>query len=212
MSNDLFRTRRDSDRRRTRQEVPWLSAVKLSWVLEVNMLNISASGMLVDRTTKLTPGTATEFELAASNNTLVIPARFVRTEVATVDRLGVKYHTAVMFMKELAFPDIQDAPALSVTGALTDLLAYALGDLEISGSSAALRGRFAERLGELIAASDVKIIGTPVLASPVADSVCLTVPASDGSRQFLQVVFDAERELGATDFALLQADASLAAV
>jgi len=115
-------------------------------------------------------------------------------------------------MKELAFPDIQDAPALSVTGALTDLLAYALGDLEISGSSAALRGRFAERLGELIAASDVRIIGTPVLATPVADSVCLTVPASDGSRQFLQVVFDADRELGATDFALLQAAASLAAV
>src|SRR5262245_1746248 len=138
MSNDLFRTRRDRDRRRTRQEVPWLSAVKLSWGLEVNLLNISASGMLVETNAKLTPGTDTEFELSAPNNTLVIPARFVRTEVATVDRLGVKYHTAAVFMKELAFPEIQDAPAPSVTGALTDLLAYALGDLEISGSSAAL--------------------------------------------------------------------------
>jgi hypothetical protein len=87
--------------RRLRAEVPWLSTIKLPWGLEVQLLNISSSGMLVETGSKFTPGSVTHLHLYGPETDLVIPACFVRSEVAAVDGRGVKYHAAATFTKQL---------------------------------------------------------------------------------------------------------------
>ena len=46
--------------RKTQADLPWLSTIKLPWGLEVRLLNMSTSGMLVETTSKFTPGSVAE--------------------------------------------------------------------------------------------------------------------------------------------------------
>ena len=122
---------RNRDHRRTRGEVPWLSTVKTSWGLEVDLLNISRTGMLIETSSRFTPGTATEFQLSGPDTDLAIPARFVRSEVAEVGPLGVKYRAAATFTKELPLREqLGSGGAASVPGAVAELLAEVLGDFD----------------------------------------------------------------------------------
>ena len=78
------------------------------------LLNISSTGMLVETGSKLEPGSVTKLHLCGPDTHLVVPARFVRSEVAAVNREGVKYHAAAMFQKPLDLSreglDLQAAP------------------------------------------------------------------------------------------------------
>ena len=87
--------------RRMAGDVPWLSTIKLPWGLEVRLLNISSTGILIETGSKFTPGIVTELRLCAAESELVISACFVRSEVASVDGRGVKYHAAATFEKQL---------------------------------------------------------------------------------------------------------------
>jgi hypothetical protein len=49
--------RRTAERKRL-DDVPWLSAIKLSWDIEVSLVNISSSGVLVETGSKFVPGRA----------------------------------------------------------------------------------------------------------------------------------------------------------
>jgi PilZ domain len=199
--------------RRTRGDLPWLSTVKLPWGLEVNLVNISSTGMLIETSSKFAPGSITQFELSGQGTTLVVPARFVRSEVATTDAYGVKYHAAAVFNNEVSFPELQTSTGQSLGDALADVLTYVLsgaeGELQTGD---VFRKRFGKRLGELLTASDVHITETPKKPRRDTESICFTVPTSDGSRVFLQVIFDHRRELGAVEFRFLQAAAALGAL
>src|ERR1700730_15528422 len=87
--------------RQMRADVTWLSSIRLPWGLEVRLLNISSTGMLIETGSKFTPGSDTHLQLSGPETDLVISACFVRSEVAAVDRLGVTYHAAVSFKKQL---------------------------------------------------------------------------------------------------------------
>src|SRR6202035_1478525 len=87
--------------RRMGGDVPWLSTIKLPWGLEVRLLNISSTGLLIETGSKFTPGLVTNLRLCAAETELVISACFVRSEVATVDGRGVKYHAAAAFKEQL---------------------------------------------------------------------------------------------------------------
>jgi hypothetical protein len=88
-----------------RHELPWLEAVRLTWGVELRLVNISRSGLLVESGIRMTLGNRTDFEMEDRDNCdCVIPARVVRSDVSSVNSLGVKYVTAAVF--EMPFESI----------------------------------------------------------------------------------------------------------
>ncbi|MCM3879469.1 MAG: hypothetical protein ND807_05110, partial [Vicinamibacterales bacterium] len=140
------------EHRLTPVEVPLLSAVKLSWGPEVSLLNISSTGLLVETTSRFTPGSVAEFQLCGPTNSVVVPARFVRSEIASVDSRSVKYHAAAVFTKGLHLPTFLRPDSSSTSKALADLLAHVLADLKRGIKSSELRGRFEHGLRRLVSA------------------------------------------------------------
>jgi hypothetical protein len=201
------------DHRRTPEEVPWLSTVKLPWGLEVFLLNISSTGMLIETSAKFTPGSLTEFELQGPGTSLVIPGRFVRTEVALVDSHGVKYRAAAAFGRELRFPDLAlHVASRSTPMALANLLTDVLADASAEGHPLALRARFERGLRELVRARDVQIREAALTRGDATESICFTVPSAVRQPKLLQVTTDPGHELAEGDLRLLKAAAAMAAV
>ena len=98
--------RRRADERRValskgRGDVPWLSGIKVSWGPELELINISSTGVLVETGSKFAPGSTTELHLCGPETNLVVPVRFIRSDVARIDGLGVRYRAAAAFAKEL---------------------------------------------------------------------------------------------------------------
>jgi hypothetical protein len=201
----------DREHRRTPEEVPWLSSVKLSWGLEVSLLNISSTGMLVETTSKFAPGSVTEFELSGPDSSLVVPARFVRSEVAAADPLCVKYHAAVVFAKKVNFPELVGLAGGSSPKALADLLTYVVTDHR-GAQPASLRARFEQGLLKLVSARQIRITDVPTRPPVGTESMCFAVPSPAGSSSILQVTFDPDYELGQLEFRFLRAAAALAGV
>ena len=86
--------------------MPWLSTVKLPWDLDVRPLNISSTGLLLETRAKIPPGTVVDLRLSGPEWQMTIRACFVRSEVAFVNGLGVKYHIAAAFDSQLEFPGL----------------------------------------------------------------------------------------------------------
>jgi hypothetical protein len=200
------------DPRLKREDIPWLSAVKLSWGPEVCLLNISNTGMLVETTLKFTPGSVTEFQLCGPDSDLVVPARFVRSEVATVDACSVRYHAAVAFAREVQLPRIVEPGSRSTPRALADLLNHVLSDLGQAGNPGYLRSKFEQELRKLVSARDIQLHEAVAMPRNGSESVYFTVPSAFGSRAILQATFEAGREPLETEFRLLKSAATLAAV
>lgn len=205
---------RRRDPRRMLKQVPWLSTVRLPWGLEVGLLNISSSGILVETTSKLMPGSATEFQLCGPDTSLVVPARFVRSHVATVDVRCVKYHIAATFAKQLDLsgPLSGRAGASSAPKALADLFAQVLGELDRDPQPAALRTKFEEGLRKLVPARDIQIRDVPAGPEEGTESIYFTVPSAIGSPAILQATFEPDCNLAESEFRVLRSAAALAAV
>jgi hypothetical protein len=199
------------DPRRTRGDVPWLSSVNLSWGPEVDLLNISKSGMLVETTSKFVPGTSTEFRLHGQDTELSIPARVVRSEICAVSSQGVKYQAAVAFTKQVQFPGQLADDALPPQ-LLADLLTELLKEVRGGEGNGALRKKFLDRVRKLVRAHDVVIASSPVRPEAGAESIYFTVPGKDGLQAVLQATFEPDHALSEVEFQCLQSAATLATV
>jgi len=206
---DLF----PRDQRLSLGEVPWLSTVKLSWGLEVALLNISSTGILFETTAKFAPGSVTEFQLCGPGTSIVVPARFVRSEIAGVDARSVRYRAAATFTKGLQFPTfLGPAGSGSTPQALADLLTHVLANLDHRGQRAHLRSRFEHGIRQLVSARSVKIHDMVVMPKDGNESIYFTVPSAFGTRAILQAAFEPGHELAEAEFRLLKSAATLAAV
>jgi CheY-like chemotaxis protein len=78
-------------------ELPWLNTVKLTWGPEMHVVNISRSGLLVESGIRFTLGNRAEFQIEADEQDFIVKARVVRSDVASVHSLGVKYIAAAVF-------------------------------------------------------------------------------------------------------------------
>ena len=202
----------ERDRRRTRNEVPWLSSVKLPWGVEVDLLNISTTGLLIETNSRFTPGTPTEFQISGPDTNLAVSAHFVRSEVASVGPLGVKYHAAARFTNELQFRDQpRSRSAASVPMVVAELLAV-LGEIDPGADRAALRTKFSERLRNLIPVREIRITNDPDGPLEGTESIYFSVPASEGTSAVLQATFEPDYELSEVEFRLLRTAATLASV
>ena len=81
------------------RQLPWLNNMKLTWGPELRVLNISTSGLLVESGIRFTLGNREEFQIETDGQELIVRGRVVRSDVARVDRLGVKYIAAAVFDK-----------------------------------------------------------------------------------------------------------------
>ena len=131
--------------RKGRGDVPWLSGIKVSWGAELQLINISSTGVLVETGSKFAPGSTTNLHLSGPETNLVVPVRFIRSDVARIDGLGVRYRAAAAFAQEVDLG--RPAPRAGVPATPPQELAALLGAvlsqcLAASGASArAVRSR-----------------------------------------------------------------------
>ncbi len=204
----------DEERRRARRnapaDVPWLSAIRLPWGLDLHLVNISSSGLLIESGSRFTPGITYDLQLNGPGTELIVKARFVRSEVARVNGLGVTYYAAAAFDEELDLLVSRKKTVESPTPqqALSALLATVLAE---SDHREPARIRFARGLCRLVRAQDVLVRHAPIAPADGSESFYFHVKGEGPSRAILQVIFEADHDITASEFRLLKAGASLTA-
>jgi hypothetical protein len=195
--------------RRTLGDVPWLSAVKLPWGPELQLVNISSSGVLVETGSKFAPGSTSELHLSGPETDLVVPVRFIRSDVARIDGLGVRYRAAAAFGKEI---DLDGPRRRRVPSTPPQDLAALLGDaLAASDSREPAHARFAQGVRRLIGARDVQVRARSAGAVGGRETLYFDVPGDDRSRTTLQVLFERGHDVTDEEFRLLKAAAWMTA-
>jgi len=195
--------------RKGRGDVPWLSGIKVSWGPELQLVNISSTGVLVETGSKFAPGSTTELHLSGPETNLVVPVRFIRSDVARIDGLGVRYHAAAAFAKELdlAGPH-RDAPSTP-----PQELAALLGAVFVNAHERPepAHAKFAHGLRLLVGARDVQVRTGSMGSAGGLETLYFDVPGDDRSRTTLQVVFDRNHDVTDAEFKVLKAAAWLTA-
>jgi hypothetical protein len=195
--------------RKGRSSVPWLSGINLSWGPELQLVNISSTGVLVETGSKLAPGSTTNLFLTGPETKLVVPVRFVRSDVARIDGLGVRYHAAAAFATELDL----NGPRGNAPGTPPQELAGLLGTVLANANASAepAHVRFSKGLRQLVGANDVQVrIGSAGSAGGT-ETLYFDVPGDDRLRTTLQVMFDRNHNVTDAEFKLLKAAAWLTA-
>ena len=200
-----FHNRRWAERTPQRA-LPWLWAVRLPWATDVDLVNISRTGVLLESGSKVTPGVTLELQLSGMGLNRIVMARFIRSEIARVDRLGVRYHAAAQFEQPLDILTAGTEAPPSTSQPLAELFTSVLSD---SNQLEAPSIRFARGLRGLIGARDVLIRRTPIAPAKDCESIYFRVKGDERSGTILQVLFDRDRALTATEFRLLKAAAGL---
>jgi hypothetical protein len=201
------------DRRRAERrgpgDVPWLAGIRTPFGLDLHLMNISSSGLLVESTSKLTPGVSYDLQLCGQGTALQVRARFLRSEVGTITGLGVRYYSAARFDREI---DVMRGREYAISRgttpqqALADLVATVLTDTNAPESA---RQRFARGVCKLVDARDVLIRRTPMAPADGSESIYFQVQGEAKPPAILQILFDPNHALTAAEFNLLKAAASL---
>jgi hypothetical protein len=208
------RVRRQRAQRWSRAELPWLSSAMTSTGVELQVVNISRTGLLAQSASKFEPNSSVEVRLCGAHTNLSIPIRFVRSEVAYVDSRGVRYALAAVFQRKLDLvPDRSGStpPESPTPRALADLLVRATG-ASGADSSDGPRRIFENGLRRLVPARDIRIVDRPEQSAASDDGICFTIPTVDRSPVVLHVTFDPGHLPDRDQFALLKAAAAAAAV
>jgi CheY-like chemotaxis protein len=196
-------------RRTPQQDAAWLWSIRLPWATDVTLVNISRTGLLLESASKVSPGVILELRLTGENLNRVVAARFIRSAVARVDRLGVRYHAAAQFEEPLDIPGSRTEPtARPASLLLAELLT---GVLSGSNQPEAPSIRFARGLRTLLGVRDVLIRRAPLTPVDGTDSIFFHVSQDSESPTILQVMFDRNHLPTAEHFRMLKAASGLAA-
>ena len=89
-------------------------------------------GVLVETTSRITLGSTLDLQFVGQNANVSIPARILRTDVAHVNALGVRYRVAASFNRDLDLLEpYEDAAAPAAKpAALAEMLARVLADVD----------------------------------------------------------------------------------
>jgi DNA-binding response OmpR family regulator len=190
----------------------------------VRMVNVSQSGVLFESPLKFTRDAETSLSLFSPQATLVLPARIVRSEVATVNGLGVTYQTAAQFGESLDLakkiapverepilePLTVPAEIVEAPTCLADLLVRITNELYQHQRGDAARAAFEAGLRQLVPACEIRLCDRLVHRADSGDSIYFAVPGASGV--MVQASFDHGHEPTAEDFKLLRAAAAMASV
>jgi len=205
--------RRSRAERREKDDVPWLSTVRLPWGPEARLLNISSSGLLLETNCKLAPGSVTELKLCGPDAEIAIPVCFVRSEIADVDHFGVKYHTAATFQRTLQLlgPHPVTGANASARTALSELLSQVATELD-RGDQSSLRTVLERAVRKVVTAPDIQVRDVPREPNDGSESIYFTIPTRVGPQPILQAMFARGAEPSDLDLRVLKAAAGVAAV
>jgi hypothetical protein len=187
----------------------------------VRMLNVSESGVLFESPLKFMRDSETALSLLGPQATLVLPARIVRSEVATVNGVGVTYQTAAQFSESLDLVrkiapgervlEGTAVPAeIVATPSLADLLVRITTELYQHQRGDAARAAFEAGLRQLVPACDIQLCDRLVHRPDAGDSIYFAVPGASGV--MVQATFDPAHQPTAEEFKLLRAAAAMASV
>jgi CheY-like chemotaxis protein len=187
-------------------QLPWFSSINVPWACDLRLINISRSGMLVESGARIAPGATMNFRILGADRNLTMPARIVRSEVAKVDRLGVKYHAAAVF--DYAFDTLmpEESEPLDPESHLDGLVSSVLAHAEAGSRPADLRIEFEAGVMKLVTARDVRLRDVPMVENNGCDSVYFTIAGANGPA-VLQATFEAGYQPTADEFAALKAAA-----
>jgi CheY-like chemotaxis protein len=200
-------------RRWTPAELPWVCSVHTPAGLDARVINLSRSGILIETGSKLLPGTIATVHLGGTGTALIVPARVVRSEVASVELVGVKYWIAAAFNGRLdPVPDAPPLPAAvpAMPRTLADLLVRVAAELDRGQRTTDVKTMFEQGVRRLASAHDVKILDAPAATSD-RESIYFRVPSPSGSRAVLQVIFEPGHAPHAEEFTVMKAAAAAAA-
>jgi CheY-like chemotaxis protein len=190
-------------------ELPWLSGIKVAWGTEVALVNMSTSGVLMETGSKFLPGSTTELHLNGPGTEMVVPVRFIRSDVARIDRFGVKYHAAAAFEREIDLSGPRGSSSRSQAQALADLLASVLDPRDRRAEPA--HARFVRGVRDLIGARNVQLIALAPGSITSRDPLSFEIPGDDPSRRALHATFERPHTVTDEQRTLLRAAALLVA-
>jgi hypothetical protein len=187
-------------------QLPWFSSISVPWAVDLRLINISRTGLLVESGARIAPGAIMSFRIFGQGRDLSMPARIVRSEVAKVDRLGVKYHAAAVF--DYTFDTLmpEDTDPMDPETHLAALVSSVLTHAEAGSRPADLRIEFEAGVMKIVTARDVRLRDVPMVENNGCDSVYFAIPESNGPA-VLQATFEAGYEPTADEFAALKAAA-----
>jgi hypothetical protein len=187
--------------------------------LIVRMLNVSSTGVLFESPLKFPRDSETLLNVLAPESTHVLPARIVRSEVATVTGTGVTYQTAAHFgaalelFKEVPRPveviDITATPHVAPQS-LADLIVRVTTELYQHRRSDDARAEFETGLRQLVPGCNVTLADRLVEPADDIDSLYFAVPAVSGV--MVRATFEPGHEATKEELKLLRAAAALASV
>ena len=176
------------------------------------MINLSDSGILFESPLKYTPDTETGISLFGPHAKFDLPARIIRSEAATVDRLGVTYHTAASFCEQRSLLTMLGAipgEVLAPQQTLSDLLVRVTTELYETGDFDEAQAAF-DRFLRQFAGFQVRLAES--LTEPRQGFESIYFKVSAPTRTILEATFDRGYEPSVEDFALLKAAAAIASV
>jgi CheY-like chemotaxis protein len=215
---------RPADRRRaSRRRAADLAGqwgVRLSPDGDASIVDISCSGVRLETSTRLHPGNLIDLEVLGMEGTVAVGARLIRTETVDADGPGVKYRVAAQFLREIDLFATDTNPILAAAAAgasytpkvLADLLGRVLANATWVSNGATLWSLFEREVCALVRAREVRIRAVPVQAAGGCQSLYFRIPSAAGSEHGLHAVFERGYRPTASEFRLLKAAASLAAV
>jgi hypothetical protein len=199
--------------RRNPAEVPSVSMVKFPWGLEARLLNISRTGLLFESGTRIPPESCEQLTLVGPGTEIQVPSCFVRSEVAIVSGLGVKYHIAVMFTAPIELEE--NCRPLSLVPAPTTKLSHLLScvgaELE-SEPHSTYREAVERAVGQVIGALDVQIHDGCIAPAGNDETLDFAVPTSADGPVIMRVAFAPGSKPTPADQRLSRAAARLAAI
>lgn len=203
---------KNRDRRRAPRlssaDLPWLWSARLGSGPEVKLVDVSNTGVLVETATKLLLGSTVDLRLVGRDTDVTMPANVLRTAVAEVNPLGVRYHVAAAFSRELRLMDMAAKHGGVPPAALAEFTRHEIENSIPGLVLSAARVRFEQELRRLVNVRDVLIRRTPVVPHDDAESLYFSIPDSSS---ILQVIFEKDRAPSPTEFHVLKAAARLAA-
>jgi hypothetical protein len=93
--------------RRQDRRFPGSWIVQLPGGADADLVNISRRGILIESRSLVSPGVTLKLNLGAPGKDRFVLARFVRSDIARTDRLGVRYHAAARFESPFEIPGLR---------------------------------------------------------------------------------------------------------
>jgi len=184
-------------------------SVRMPWGSEVDLVNISRTGVLLESNSKVSPGVILELNLKGMGQSHNVMARFVRSQIADVDRLGVRYHAAAHFEQPLEMLTGRTESNSKPQATPQSLAALFSSVVSESDDAEDPCLRFTRGLCGMVGARDVLVRQTPMVPSADCESIYFRVNGDERSGMVLQILFDRHRSLTTSEFRLLKAATGL---